>query len=271
MEHIFNFLKMADVPEKPRKSGVIEVRGPYYNMITVKHLEQMVEDWGEYFDGIKLPGYSAMLLSKDKVKHIIKVCHDHGIYVSTGGFVERVWVEGDRAVQKYFEEAHRLGYDVVEISRGLAKMTLDEKINLVERVLDLGMDPKPEVTMMEGTGAGTHVSGYKRVMRPVKDFFQEADAMIKAGAHMLMFESEGVTEDLPEKEWRIDLLKKVLGRYGYKRWMFEAADPVVFKWYLRNVARDANLFIDHTQVVEFNVWRYGLWGDKRIWEKNHRK
>jgi phosphosulfolactate synthase (CoM biosynthesis protein A) len=31
------------------------------------------------------------------------------------------------------------------------------------------------------------------------------------------------------------------------------------------VARDANLFIDHTQVVEFNVWRYGLWGDRRIW------
>jgi phosphosulfolactate synthase (CoM biosynthesis protein A) len=228
MEHVFNFLKMAQVPEKPRKSGVIEVRGPYYNMITVRQLEDLVKDWGEYFDGIKLPGYSAMLLHREKVREIIKVCHDNGVYVSTGGFVERVWMEGDRAVQKYFEEAHKLGYDVVEISRGLAGMTLEEKVDLVERVLALGMDPKPEVTMMEGTGAGTHVANYRKVMRPIKDFFEEADAMIKAGAHMLMFESEGVTEDMPQKEWRLDLLNKVIKRYGYKRWMFEAADPVVF-------------------------------------------
>ncbi len=267
MEHIFNFIKTADVPKKPRKSGIIEVRGPYYNMTTTRQLEDMIDDWGEYFDGIKLAGYSAMLLSKDKVKHVIKTCHDHGLYVSTGGFVERVWVEKGRPVQKYFEEARKLGYDVVEISRGLAKMTLDEKVDLVERVLALGMDPKPEVTMMEGTGAGTHVAGYRKVMRPIKAFIEESNAMIKAGAKMLMFESEGVTEDMPQKEWRLDVINKVIKEFGYKRWMFEAADPVVFKWYLQNVARDVNLFIDFTQVVEFNVWRYGLWGDKRLWSR----
>ena len=83
---------------------------------------------------------------------------------------------------------------------------------------------------------------------------------------MLMFESEGVTEDMPPKTWRTDLIKKVIARYGLKKWMFEAADPVVFKWYLKNYGSDVNLFIDHSQIIEYEAWRSKLWGDPSIWK-----
>ena len=47
--------------------------------------------------------------------------------------------------------------------------------------------------------------------------------------------------------------------------MFEASDPPVFKWYLTTFGREVNLFIDHSQVVEFAAWRTKLWGDSSIW------
>jgi phosphosulfolactate synthase (CoM biosynthesis protein A) len=58
----------------------------------------------------------------------------------------------------------------------------------------------------------------------------------------------------------------MIERFGYEKLMFEAADPPTFKWYLKNVSKDVNLFIDHSQVVEFNAWRLGLWGDPDIWK-----
>ena len=48
--------------------------------------------------------------------------------------------------------------------------------------------------------------------------------------------------------------------------MFEASDPSVFKWYPTAIGRDVNLFIDHSQIVEFTAWKTGLWGDSRIWK-----
>jgi len=61
-------------------------------------------------------------------------------------------------------------------------------------------------------------------------------------------------------------VKALVNRFGFRVWMFEASDPPVFKWYLKSFGRDVNLFIDHSQVVEFNAWRLGLWGDPAIWE-----
>jgi phosphosulfolactate synthase (CoM biosynthesis protein A) len=83
---------------------------------------------------------------------------------------------------------------------------------------------------------------------------------------MLMLESEGLTEDLPPNKWRKDLVGRLVKEFGSSVWMFEASDPPVFKWYLKTFGRDVNVFIDHSQIVEFNAWRLGLWGDPDIWK-----
>ena len=130
----------------------------------------------------------------------------------------------------------------------------------------MGQKPNQEITMSLGAGAGTHIVGYKPKLRSFDHFSSEVNMHLKAGAHMLMIESEGLTEDIPPSEWRKDVIKKLVDRFGYEKLMFEASDPPVFKWYLQTFGRDVNLFIDHSQVVEFNAWRLGLWGDPKIWE-----
>jgi phosphosulfolactate synthase (CoM biosynthesis protein A) len=262
----FDFVKISEVPPKPRKTGVIEIRGPYYAPTTIGYLKDLLEMWGDYIDGFKFAGGSMRLLSVDMLKRIIKICHDHNVYVSTGGFVERIIVQGTDAVDRYLGECKSLGFDVVEVSSGLAPIPLEDKVEIVRQVKKMGMIPKPEISLMIGAGAGTHIVGYKPKLRSVDDLLKEARAHLNAGAHIMMLESEGITEDLPPSKWRTDVIKKLVSEFGFESWMFESSDPPVFKWYLKNFGSNVNLFIDHSQIVEYTAWRTKLWGDPEIWK-----
>ena len=262
----FDFVEISEVPPKPRKTGVIEIRGPYYAPTTTGYVKDLLEMWGDYIDGFKFAGGSMRLLSVDMVKNILNVCHDYDVYVSTGGFVERIIVQGEDAVDKYLEECKTLGFDVVEVSSGLAPIPLEDKVEIVKQVKKMGMIPKPEISLMIGAGAGTHIVGYKPKLRSVDDLMKEAREHLKAGAHMMMLESEGITEDLPPSKWRTDVIKKLVSEFGFESWMFESSDPPVFKWYLKNFGSNVNLFIDHSQIVEYTAWRTKLWGDPEIWK-----
>jgi len=263
----FEFVKIEMPPEKPRKAGVVEFRGPYYNSVSYGYLKDLLDDWAYYVDGYKFAGGSMRLLPRAKVRQIIQVCHDYGLYVSTGGFVERVIAHGSEAVDRYLEECKKLGFDVVEVSSGLAPISLEDKLKIVKQVQKLGMKPKPEVTMMIGAGAGTHIAGYEAGMklRTLDEFSEEVATHLKAGVEMIMIESEGLTEDLPPEQWKTDVIRKIVDKFGPKNLMFEAADPPVFKWYLKNFGRSVNLFIDYSQIVEFTAWKTKLWGDPEIW------
>ncbi|MGA2682090.1 MAG: phosphosulfolactate synthase [Candidatus Bathyarchaeia archaeon] len=267
-EFAFDFVKIDIPPERPRDVGIIEFRGPYYNSVSYGFLKDLLDDWAYYVDGFKFAGGSMRLLPRARVRQIIQTCHDHGLYVSTGGFVERVIVQGGDAVDLYLKECKQLGFDVVEVSSGLAPISLEDKLKIMSQVQKLGMKPKPEVTMMIGAGAGTHIAGYEADMklRSFDEFSEEVSTHIKAGVEMIMIESEGLTEDLPPEQWKTDVIKKILNKFGSKNLMFEAADPPVFKWYLKNVGRDVNLFIDYSQIVEFTAWKTKLWGDPEIWQ-----
>ena len=263
----FDFVRIDMPKEKPRKTGVIEFRGPYYNTVSYGYLEDLLDDWAYYVDGYKFAGGSMRLLPRTKVKQIIQLCHNHKVYVSTGGFVERVIAQGGNAVDLYLEECKALGFDVVEVSSGLAPISLEDKIKIIKQVRKLGMKPKPEVSMMIGAGAGTHIAGYEAAME-LKSFDQFSDEIaihLKAGIEMIMIESEGLTEDLPPEQWKTDVIKKIVNRFGLENLMFEAADPPVFKWYLKNFGGNVNLFIDYSQIVEFTAWKTKLWGDPEIW------
>lgn len=264
----FDFVKIDELIPKPRNVGIVEIRGPYYTSVSYGYLKDLLDDWSEYIDGYKFAGGSMRLLSKEKVKKIIQLCHDYNVYVSTGGFIERVILQGDKAVNQYIEECKELGFDVIEVSSGFVPISLQYKLEIVRRVQNAGLKAKPEVSLMVGAGGGTHVIGYEKEasFRSVEDFLEECRIFINEGVHMIMIESEGITEDLPPEKWRLDVIKRLIEKFGFEKLMFEASDPPVFKWYLKNVSKKVNVFIDHSQVVEFTAWKLGLWGDKDIWK-----
>lgn len=45
-----------------------------------------------------------------------------------------------------------------------------------------------------------------------------------------------------------------------KKIMFEAADPPVFNWYIKEFGADVNIIVDHSQIVQLSCLRSGIWG-----------
>ena len=71
---------------------------------------------------------------------------------------------------------------------------------------------------------------------------------------------EGITENADP--WRTDVAAKIMKQVGMENVMFEAADPEVFSWYIKNYGIDVNLFVDHSQIVQLECLRRGIWGTK---------
>src|SRR5215831_13781676 len=111
----FQFLGINQREAKPRQRGLTEIRGPYYSVVGRRYIEDLFETMGAYVDSLKFAGGSFTLMPAQAVRDLIELCHKHDVLVSTGGFVERVLVQGSNAVCKYVAECKRLGFDVIEI------------------------------------------------------------------------------------------------------------------------------------------------------------
>jgi phosphosulfolactate synthase (CoM biosynthesis protein A) len=53
---------------------------------------------------------------------------------------------------------------------------------------------------------------------------------------------------------------EVINTLGLEKVMFEAADPEVFAWYVKNYGPEVNLFVDYSQIVQLETLRRGIWG-----------
>jgi phosphosulfolactate synthase (CoM biosynthesis protein A) len=91
----------------------------------------------------------------------------------------------------------------------------------------------------------------------------QARRFLEAGAEIIMIESEGITENVDP--WRTDVPAKFVDEIGTEKLMFEAADPDVFEWYIKNYGAGVNLFVDHSQIVQLECLRAGIWGTKSLW------
>jgi len=260
----FSFVRMNERPGKPRTKGVTEIRGPYYTVMGKRYLEDVLETMGEYVDSLKFAAGSFSLMKRDVLKEIIDTAHRYNVLVSTGGWIEYVLTQGPDAVERYVKECKEVGFDIIEISSGFITIPVDDWVQLVELVKKAGLKPKPEVGIQFGSGGATSIAELEA--EGTKDpawAISEAKRFLDAGAYMIMIESEGITENV--KTWRTDVPPKIIDALGLDKVMFEAADPEVFGWYIKNYGPEVNLFVDHSQIVQLETLRRGIWGTKDLW------
>jgi phosphosulfolactate synthase (CoM biosynthesis protein A) len=264
MSRSFGFLHINDRAGKPRRTGVTEIRGPYYTPLGKRALLDILETMGAYVDIFKFSGGSFSLMPESSVRDLIDMCHSYDVLVSTGGFIEHVLTMGPEAVDGYLEECKRLGFDIVEVSSGFIAIPDDDLVRLVEKVRNLDMLPKPEVGIQFGAGGASSVAELEAegVSDPSRAI-RQAKRYLEAGAHLVMIESEGITEQV--KAWRTDVPARFINELGLDKVMFEAADPEVFSWYVKSYGPEVNLFVDHSQIVQLECLRSGIWGTKSTW------
>ncbi|PYK11143.1 MAG: phosphosulfolactate synthase, partial [Verrucomicrobia bacterium] len=216
----FNFLQVNEREGKPRKRGLTEIRGPYYSVIGRRYLEDLFETMGAYVDSLKFAGGSFTLMPQQAVADIIELCHKYQVVVSTGGFVERVLVQGHEAVRKYVASCRKLGFDIIEISAGFVSIPTDDWLRLIELVRKSGLKAKPEVGIQFGAGGATASAELEAEgTRDPSWAIAQAKRFLDAGADIIMIESEGITENVDP--WRTEVPAKFIDEIGADKLMFE--------------------------------------------------
>jgi phosphosulfolactate synthase (CoM biosynthesis protein A) len=267
IDRSMDFLRMNPRPPKPRRSGVTEIRGPYYTPIGTRYLTDLFETAGAYVDSFKFGGGSFAIMPAEAVKGLIDLCHQHDVTVSTGGFIEYVLTQGPQAVDRYLERCKELGFDTVEISSGFITIPPTGTLKLIDKVHAAGMKAKVEVGIQFGAGgASTEEALKSEGTRDVASVVAQAKRFVaEGGADAVMLESEGITESVARERWRTDVPGRFADALGLEILMFEAADPEVFSWYVQTFGPDVNLFVDHSQIVQLECLRAGIWGTSATW------
>jgi len=264
VERAFSFLDMNQRQKKPRSAGITEIRGPYYTPMGKRYLEDILETMGDYVDTLKFAGGSFTLMPRTALADLLDLCHRHDVLVSTGGFLERVLTHGDESVERYIHECRDVGFDIIEISCGFITIPVDDWLRLIDQVQAAGLKAKPEVGIQFGAGGATKAEELEAEgTRDAQWCIKLAQRFLSAGAYQIMIESEGITENV--RTWRTDVPAQIANTLGLEKVMFEAADPDVFSWYVRNYGPEVNLFVDHGQIVQLECLRAGIWGTAATW------
>lgn len=263
MNSNFQFLKMNDRPGKPRTTGLTEIRGAYYSPLGKRYLADVLETMHPYVDSLKFAGGAFTLYPDEALQEVVKTAHDHDVLLSTGGFMEYVLTQGPDAVDAYISACKKVGFDIIELSAGFITLPNDDWLRLVEKVKKAGLKPKPEVGILFGAGGDTPEALMAEGVQDPEWAIGQAERFIDAGAYLIMIESEGITENVTH--WRTDVVAKIANRLGLEKVMFEAADPQVFSWYVQNYGPEVNVFVDHSQIVQLETLRRGIWGPQQLW------
>ena len=218
-QRAFEFLAVNERATKPRSRGVTEIRGPYYTVMGKRYLQDVLESMGAYADILKFAAGSFSLMPRKVVKELIDLCHENDVLVSTGGFIERVILQGSKAVDRYIEECREIGFDIIEISSGFITIPSDDWLRLVEKVQKAGLKAKPEVGIQFGAGGATTTAELEvEGTRDPAWAIMQAERFIDAGAYMIMIESEGITENV--KTWRTEIVARFIDALGLEKPMF---------------------------------------------------
>ncbi|KUI63902.1 Phosphosulfolactate synthase [Cytospora mali] len=240
------FVRHNSRPPKPRKVGVTEIRGPYYSAMGTNYLKDVLDTMGYHVDGLKFAGGSFSLFPEAKLCELLDLSHEHGVYVSTGGWIEHILTQSDphTAIDRYLKQCKSLGFDVIEISTVFLSIPPDDWMRLVDKVHTAGFTAKPEIGIQFGAGGDTEAGDLESIgtSDPSKVVNMGRRFIREAGVERLMIESEGITENV--RSWRTDVIQGILGELPSENVMFEAADPKVFNWYIREFGTDVNLFVD---------------------------
>jgi phosphosulfolactate synthase (CoM biosynthesis protein A) len=260
----FDFLRLNERPGKPRTTGLTEIRGPYYTSMGPEYLRDLLSAVAPHVDSFKFPGASMPTMSEKTLRAFISACHDHDVEVSTGGLIEFVLTRGPESVEKYFDSLRGYEFDIVEVSVGMLAIPADDYMRLIERGKKAGVKVKAEIGVQFGAGGTSSVE--ELAAEGITDpgwAIQRAKRAFDAGADIVLLESEGVTEQV--REWRTDVPAAFISEFGLEKVMFEAADPPVFEWYVKNYGPEVNVFIDHSQAYQLECLRSGIWGTKNVW------
>ncbi|KAB2007300.1 hypothetical protein ES319_D10G019600v1 [Gossypium barbadense] len=260
-----NFEEDEDRPEKPRRFGVTEMRGPNHTLLTQNVLQDIFESMGQFVDGLKFSGGSHSLMPKSFLKQVIDMAHQHNVYVSTGDWAEHLIRKGPSAFKDYVEECKQMGFDTIELNVTSLEVPEDTLLRYVRLIKGGGLKAKPQfavkfnksdIPIGSDRAFGAYVPPPPRSTELVEDvdlLIRRAERCLEAGADMIMIDADDLCKHADSV--RADVIAKVIGHLGLEKTMFDASNARASEWFVRQYGPKVNLFVDHSQVMDLECLR----------------
>lgn len=174
---------------------------------------ELLDQVAEYVDQVKIGLSYPLLLDRSKLVERIRLYHDVGMSVQTGGTLIQIAYR-KKMISQILDKIHSLGFDVVEISESAADIPRESKEEIINAVKRLSMNYVFEV----GRNEPGHPSPIPVLLSKIQEALElkSPKVMIEAGSGL----GVGFFGTKGEVLW--DSLNEIVGRFGPPNLVFEA-------------------------------------------------
>lgn len=248
----FNFL-LKEREEKPRQKGITMVLD---KGLGLKTAESLMNISGDYVDYLKFGWGTSIVHEQDIIKDKVAMYKSHNITPYTGGTLFELAYMNDK-LEEFFQEAHDLGFEAIEVSDGSTTISHDKKLECIESAKKDGFEVLSEVGKKD-PGLDKELSLDERI-----DYMQNE---LKAGSSLIIVEAReggkniGIYDNAGNaKEDEIDY---ILDNFDGNKILWEAPNKDQQVFFILKLGNDVNLGnVSTDDITSLETLRRGLRGD----------
>lgn len=255
----FSNLPFIKREKKPREKGINYVRAP---VMVGTCIDDYLEAYSNLVDIFKISGKQGAQMSKKSLERFIKTCKTFEVKVALGNPVMDVALSaGKEVVDDFLDTVLRLGIDIVEVSSVSRSLDDDDMCRLIENASNKGIKIINEIGV---AFAHSEVTDKEIFIERVK---MQSKRFINAGSWKILLESEGLTENIEKKDYRWNIIDKIISPLELNQFMVEADDQDVLSKYIEIYGPGINMMIDYNRLLKMEDARIGYGPSQFLWGK----
>ena len=255
----FPSLPFIEREKKPREKGINYVRAP---VMVGTCIEDYLEAYANLVDIFKISAKQGAQMSKKSLLRFIKTCKNFDVQVALGNPVMDVALSaGKEVVDDFLDIVVQLGIDIVEISSISRSLDDDSMCRLIENSTNKGLKIINEIGV---AFAHSEVTEEEIFIERIK---MQSKRFIEAGSWKILLESEGLTENLAKKDYRWNIIDKIISPLELTQFMVEADDQDILSKYIEIYGPGINMMVDYNRLLKMEAARLGYGPSEFLWGK----
>lgn len=248
----FNFL-LKEREEKPRQKGITMVLDKGLGLETA---ESLINISGDYVDYLKFGWGTSIVHEQDIIKDKVAMYKSHNITPYTGGTLFELAYMNDK-LEEFFQEAHDLGFEAIEVSDGSTTISHDKKLECIESAKKDGFEVLSEVGKKD-PGLDKELSLDERI-----EYMQNE---LEAGSSLIIVEARegGKNIGIYDKAGNAkeDEIDYILDNFDGNKILWEAPKKDQQVFFILKLGNDVNLGnVSTDDITSLETLRRGLRGD----------
>lgn len=248
----FNFL-LKEREEKPRQKGITMVLDKGLGLETA---ESLMNISGDYVDYLKFGWGTSIVHEQDIIKDKVAIYKSHNITPYTGGTLFELAYMNDK-LEEFFQEAHDLGFEAIEVSDGSTTISHDKKLECIESAKKDGFEVLSEVGKKD-PGLDKELSLDERI-----EYMQNE---LEAGSSLIIVEARegGKNIGIYDKAGNAkeDEIDYILDNFDGNKILWEAPNKDQQVFFILKLGNDVNLGnVSTDDITSLETLRRGLRGD----------